>query len=81
MNQENGKTGTESKPVEMYRVRRICDGWYLTGNNCCAHSNTVSLRWYPEQVNPGNWTHDEAAKIADAMMVLCEDSGIEIEPV
>jgi hypothetical protein len=78
MNQENGK---KERPVEMFRVRRIVDGYYLTENTCCAAGQTVAMRWFPDRVRePATWNHDAAAVIAAAMMVLCHDSGIEIVP-
>jgi hypothetical protein len=66
----------------MYRVRRIRDGKYLTENLCASFGDTVSLRWFqPAARRPGEWLEEQARKIAEAMIALTGDHGIEIEPV
>jgi hypothetical protein len=79
MNQENGK---KERTVEMFRVRRIRDGLYLSENLCAANGNTVSMRWWPLGVHhPDTWPEAQARKIADAIIALTGDFAIEIEPV
>jgi hypothetical protein len=78
MNQENGKTGTAA-PVEMYRVKRLSDGFYLF-KDFTVSKNSVDLRWHVTMA--GEWYHNQAVVIAAAMMVLTgEKKGIDIEPV
>jgi hypothetical protein len=80
MNQENRKTEKPS-PVEMWRVRRANDGYYLSrpiGSN----SDVVVLQWrHINAATPHEWPREQALKVANAMIILGFDTGIEIEPV
>ena len=78
MNQENGKTGTEPAPVEMYRVRRIEDGFYLYQGFTCVR-NSICVHFHKTMAH--EWPREQAAHIACAMIALTGDHGIEIEPV
>lgn len=80
MNQENGKTG--AAPVEMCRVRRIVDGWYLTA--IPRSRGAMLLTWWGPTPCPNfiqEWNRGHASHIANAMIALSGDTGIEIEPV
>jgi hypothetical protein len=82
-NEEIGKAGdkmakTETARVEMWRVRRANDGFYLF-KDFTVVKNTVYLRWHVTMA--GEWPRAQAAHIADAMIALTGDYGIEIEPV
>ena len=63
---------------DMFRVRRIRDGLYLF-KDFTVVKNTVYLRWHESMA--GEWTREQAAHIASAMIALTGDHGIEIEPV
>ena len=82
-NEETGKAGdkmakTETARVEMWRVRRANDGFYLF-IDFTFFKNTVCLRWHKTMA--GEWTREQAAHIASAVIALTGDHGIEIEPV
>jgi len=69
--------------VEMYRIRRTFDGWYLAAIPCGGR-NDVNLRWWgPVAGMPRmqQWPREQAAHIAAAMIAITGDHGIAIEPV
>jgi hypothetical protein len=81
MNQENGKTGTAA-PVEMWRVRRANDGYYLSRYNPGSNADVVAMQWrHANAATPKEWPREMALKVANAMIILGFDTGIEIEPV
>jgi hypothetical protein len=67
----------------MYRVRRIVDGKYLR----VAHveepvgEGAVVVRWTNDLATATEWPAPGASCVANAMIVINNDRGIEIEPV
>ena len=81
MNQENRKTGKPA-PVEMWRVRRANDGYYLSRHNPGSNADVVAMQWrHINAATPREWPREQALKVANAMIILGFDTGIEIEPV
>jgi hypothetical protein len=65
---------------EPCRVRRLRDGWYLNKTNF-SHGNTTHLYWLRDYDRDSYWPRYQAAFIANAMIALTGNLGIEIEPV
>lgn len=61
---------------ELFRVRRIIDGAYLQARATC--SDSLRLKWGRQLPKPVQRVR--ALAVANAMIALTGDTGIEIEP-